>query len=54
MEMSVELHVQAVLAPGKEACSMCCIGGTLGPRAGLDAAEKRNIFSFLGVKVART
>jgi hypothetical protein len=45
MEMSGEQHAQAVLPPGKELRRMCCIGGTVDPRAGLDAVEKRNIFA---------
>jgi hypothetical protein len=29
---------------------MCCIGGIVGPRAGLDAVEKSDIFFLPGIE----
>jgi hypothetical protein len=41
MEVSGQLHVPAVLPPGKE--PLVPIGGWVGPRAVLDAVVKRKI-----------
>jgi hypothetical protein len=42
MEVSGQLHVMAALPPVKN-LSTHLVGGWVGPRAGLDALEKRNI-----------
>jgi hypothetical protein len=49
MEMSGELHAQAALPRGKPHI-MRCFGGSVGPKAGLDAVEKKNIFSLPGIE----
>jgi hypothetical protein len=41
MEVSGQLHAPAALPPGKESPGIHWIGGWVGPRAGLDATEKR-------------
>jgi hypothetical protein len=43
MEMSGQLQVPTALAPEKRACLIHWIGGWVGHRADLDAAEKRKI-----------
>jgi hypothetical protein len=43
MEVSGQLHVTAALPSGERALSAHRIGGWVGPRAGLDTAEKRKI-----------
>jgi hypothetical protein len=44
MKVSGQLHVSAALTPGEDAPGNNLIGGRMGPRAGLDAMEYRNIF----------
>jgi hypothetical protein len=46
MEINGQLHALAVLSPGKTPLISISIRGLMGPRAGLDAMEKREI-SFL-------
>jgi hypothetical protein len=41
--VSGQLHDQATLSPGKRVPGTHCIGGWLGPRAGLHILEKRKI-----------
>jgi hypothetical protein len=52
MEVIGQLHAPAALPSGKELPVTYCIGGWVGPRAGLDAVEKREILhcreSYLG------
>jgi len=43
MEVSDQLHAPAALPPGKEPPGTHWIGGWVGPRAVLDAVEKRKI-----------
>jgi hypothetical protein len=45
MEMSCQLHAPAFLSPGKHSAGTHCIGGSVGPRAGLDAVEERKIMN---------
>jgi hypothetical protein len=40
MELSVQLHASAALPPGKNH-GLDCVGGYVGPRAGLDVSEKK-------------
>jgi hypothetical protein len=46
MEVSIQLHVPAVLPPGKESN---WIGFWVGPKTGLDAVQKRKILHLLGI-----
>jgi hypothetical protein len=41
MEVSGQLHAPGALPPGERAPGSHWIGGWIGPRAGLDAVEKR-------------
>jgi hypothetical protein len=43
--MSGQLHTQAALPPGERTPGIHCIGGWVGPRAGLDVVVKRKITS---------
>jgi hypothetical protein len=45
MEVNGQLHAPAALPPGKEPPGTHCIGGWVGPRAGLDAVVRRKISS---------
>jgi hypothetical protein len=45
MEVSGQLNAPAALPPGKEPLGTHLIGGWVGPRAVLDAVEKRKIQS---------
>jgi len=40
-----QLHAMAALPPGKKTPGIYWIGDWEGPRAGLDAVEKRNVLS---------
>jgi hypothetical protein len=43
MEVSGQLHAPDTLSTGETAPSNSCIGGWVGPRAGMDVIEKRQI-----------
>jgi hypothetical protein len=43
MEVRGKLHAPAALPPGKAPPGTDCIGGRVGPRAGLDAVVRRKI-----------
>jgi hypothetical protein len=45
MEKSGQFHSPVALAPGERVPGTHWIGGWVGPRAGLDAVEKRKILS---------
>jgi hypothetical protein len=50
MEVSGQLHAPAALRPGKVSGSHC-IGGWMGPRAGLDVTEKKiNLLPLTGIE----
>jgi hypothetical protein len=51
MEVSGQLHAPAALPPGERAPGTPCIGGWVGPRAGLDDMEKRKIFPLPGLEL---
>jgi hypothetical protein len=44
MEVSGQFHAPAALPPGESAPGTHWIGGWVGPRADVDAVEKRKIF----------
>jgi hypothetical protein len=48
MEATVQLHALAALPPRKEPPVTHWIGGSVGPRAGLDAVEKKKILPLPG------
>jgi hypothetical protein len=50
MEVRGHLHASAAYIPGEIAPGTHSIGGWVGPRAGLDAVEKRKILPLEGVE----
>jgi hypothetical protein len=51
LEVSSQLHVPICLAPGKEPPGTHCIGGWVGPTAGLDVVEKRKSLPLQGLEL---
>jgi hypothetical protein len=51
MEVSGHLHATAALPPGEKAPCTYWIGGWVGPRAGLDDAEKRKFLTLPGLEL---
>jgi hypothetical protein len=49
MEVSGQLHALVALPPRKELPGANRIGGWVGPRADVDATEKRRIMSLPGI-----
>jgi hypothetical protein len=49
--VSGQLHAPAALPPGERATGTHWIGGWVGPRAGLDAVEKRKFLTLPGLEL---
>jgi hypothetical protein len=49
--MSGQLHTLAALPPGERAPGTHWIGGSVGPRAGLDDMEKRKFLTLPGLEL---
>jgi hypothetical protein len=46
-----QLHVPAALPPGERAPGAHWLGGSVGPRAGMDAVEKRKFLTLPGLEI---
>jgi hypothetical protein len=51
--VSGQFHVTVSFTSGERVTDTHWIGGSVGPRAGLNAVEKRKIFPLLGIKPKR-
>jgi hypothetical protein len=49
--MSGQFHAPVAFTPGERAPGTHCIGGCVGPRAGLDNVEKRKFFTLPGLEL---